>query len=443
VTRQLVRRTQHGLRPNPTRTVTTLFRPGQEGMTPGTSRATHVLDRVLRLSEDQVERTLESMIASFGSRHQGIARALDSRFELIAHRVDNPDAVSLARRRLIGASFSQEYAVESAALFNPSILALPDQSGLSAGTLLLRHERASRGRGSHIQHRMAHGYPRRERPPGPRRTCSPPGPGPTHTDPVLRGAILRQLAESAEDDIASARYVLDRLAESFDRSQLDVAMAALAGQDLTRGPSCPALDQLEQLAAAQYTIRFPEGSSLDQRVIMPGGAAEARGLEDLRLVHLTELDGSTSYRGTYPAFDETHVTPALLRTVDLLTFDSQQPTGVAAHNKGMALFPRPVAGRYLALSRWDRESTSLAESADLAHWDLVCTLQQPTQPWEVVQVDSCESPAWPSLGRRPFLQAGRMTAELQIEENLRSGLWSRRQSSTCRTWARRKVVESE
>jgi predicted GH43/DUF377 family glycosyl hydrolase len=398
VTRQLVRRTQHGLRPDPTRTVTTLFLPGQEGMTPGTSRATSVLDRVLRLSEDQVERTLESMIASFGSRHQGITRVLDSRFELIAHRVDNPDAVSLARRRLIGAYFSQEYAVESAALFNPSILAHPDQSGLPAGTLrfIMSVRAVGEGHISSIEWRTgtldANDHLILDEPARPLVLAQP--------IPTLysRARFLRQLAESAEDDVASARYVLDRLPESFDRSQLDVAMAALAGQDLTRGPSSPALDQLEQLAAAQYTIRFPEGSSLDQRVIMPGGPAEARGLEDLRLVHLTELDGSTSYRGTYTAFDGTHVTPALLRTVDFLTFDSQQPTGVAAHNKGMALFPRPVAGRYLALSRWDRESTSLAESADLAHWDLVCTLQQPTQPWEIVQVGNCGSPIETAAG---------------------------------------------
>lgn len=396
--RQLVRRTQHGLRPDPTRTVTTLFLPGQEGMTPGTSRATSVLDRVLRLSEDQVERTLESMIASFGSRHQGITRVLDSRFELIAHRVDNPDAVSLARRRLIGAYFSQEYAVESAALFNPSIVAHPDQSGLPAGTLrfIMSVRAVGEGHISSIEWRTgtldANDHLILDEPVRPLALAQP--------IPTLysRARFLHQLAESEEDDVASARYVLDRLPESFDRSQLDVAMAALAGQDLTRGPSSPALDQLEQLAAAQYTIRFPEGSSLDQRVIMPGGPAEARGLEDLRLVHLTELDGSTSYRGTYTAFDGTHVTPALLRTVDFLTFDSQQPTGVAAHNKGMALFPRPVAGRYLALSRWDRESTSLAESADLAHWDLVCTLQQPTQPWEIVQVGNCGSPIETAAG---------------------------------------------
>jgi predicted GH43/DUF377 family glycosyl hydrolase len=64
----------------------------------------------------------------------------------------------------------------------------------------------------------------------------------------------------------------------------------------------------------------------------------------------------------------------------------------------MALFPRAVAGRYLALSRWDRETTSLAESADLSHWDVVCTLQQPAQPWEIIQVGNCGSPLETAAG---------------------------------------------
>ncbi len=398
MTRPLVRRTDRVLRPDPTRVVTTVFLPGQEGMTPGASRATSVLDRVLALSEDRVERTLERTIASFGSRHHEITGVLDSRFELIAHRVDDPGAFSQARRRLMGAYFSQEYAVESAALFNPSIVAHPDQSGLPAGTLrfIMSVRQVGEGHISSIGWRTgtidANDHLELDEPGRPLVLGLP---IPTR---YSRAQFLHQLADDAEEDVASARYVLDRLPESFDRSQLDVAMASLDGQDLTRGPSSPALDQLEQLAAAQYTIRFPEGPSLDQRVILPGGPAEARGLEDLRLVHFTEYDGSTSYRGTYTAFDGTHVTPALLRTVDFLTFDSQQPTGVAAQNKGMALFPRPVAGRYLALSRWDRESTSLAESADLAHWNLVCTLQQPTQPWEVVQVGNCGSPLETAAG---------------------------------------------
>lgn len=156
--------------------------------------------------------------------------------------------------------------------------------------------------------------------------------------------------------------------------------------------------QLELLAAAQYTIRSHADTSLGQRVIMAGGPAEARGLEDLRLVRFTEPDGATSYRGTYTAFDGTRVAPAPFHTSDFITFDSKQPAGDGAQNKGMALFPRAVAGRYLALSRWDRKTSSLAESADLSHWDVVCTLQQPTRYWQVIQVGNRGSPLETAAG---------------------------------------------
>lgn len=398
MTSRLARRTSHVLRPDPSRVVTTVFLPGQEAMALGASRAASVLDRVLALSEAQVERTLARTIASFGSRHQELDGVLDSRFALIAHRVADPEAMSLARRRLVGAYFSQEYAVESAALFNPSMVSHPDQSGLPAGTrrFLMSVRAVGEGHISSIGWRTgtidAHDHLELHEPGRPLVLAQP---VPTV---YSRGQLLEHLGHRSIDDVASARFVLDGLPDAFDRAQLDVAMATLDGQDLTRGPSSPALLQLEHLVAAQYRIRFPEDSSLGQRVIMPGGPAESHGLEDLRLVQFTERDGTSSYRGTYTAFDGSHVTPALLRTCDFRTFDSQQPTGPAAQNKGMALFPRAVGGRYLALSRWDREATSLAQSADLTHWEVVQGLQRPTQPWEVVQVGNCGSPLETAAG---------------------------------------------
>jgi predicted GH43/DUF377 family glycosyl hydrolase len=398
VTPPLARRTGHVLRPDPTRVVTTVFLPGQEAMAPGISRATAVVGRVLALSEAQVERTLAQTLASFGSRHDGIDALLEARFELIAHRVEDPEAMSQARRRLVGAYFSQEYAVESAALFNPSMVAHPDQSGLAPGSrrFLMSIRAVGEGHISSIGWRTgtidAHDHLELDVPGRPLVLADP---VPTR---YAKAQFLRQLEHRAIDGATSVRYVLAALPDVFDRAQLEAAMATLEGQDLTRGPSSPALEQLEQLAAAQYTVRFPAASALDQRVLLPGGPAESRGLEDLRLVVFTEPDGTTSYRGTYTAFNGSEVAPALLHTTDFLTFHSQQLTGIGAQNKGMALFPRTLEGRCFALSRWDRESTSLAASADLSHWDVLCTLQQPGHPWEVIQVGNCGSPLETAAG---------------------------------------------
>ena len=223
-------------------------------------------------------------------------------------------------------------------------------------------------------------------------------PGRPLVQPVPRPALLskaqfvHQLGHRAADGGDAAQYVLDELPEVFDRRALDVAISTLRGQRLTRGPGRRARERLESIADSQYTVEFPAGSHVTERVIMPGGPAESHGLEDLRLVRFTEADGSITYRGTYTAFDGRTVTPALLTTTDFLTFHSQQATGPAAQNKGMALFPRAVGGRFLALSRWDRETSSLAESTDMWHWEAGPTLQLPKNPWEIVQVGNCGSP---------------------------------------------------
>ncbi len=301
MTPPLVRRTGHVLRPDPTRVVTTVFLPGQEAMAPGNSRATAVVGRVLALSEAQVERTLAQTLASFGSRHDGIDALLEARFELIAHRVEDPEAMSQARRRLVGAYFSQEYAVESAALFNPSMVAHPDQSGLAPGSrrFLMSIRAVGEGHISSIGWRTgtidAHDHLELDVPGRPLVLADP---VPTR---YAKAQFLRQLEHRAIDGATSVRYVLAALPDVFDRAQLEAAMATLQGQDLTRGPSSPALEQLEQLAAAQYTVRFPAASALDQRVLLPGGPAESRGLEDLRLVVFTEPDGTTSRGRARPA----------------------------------------------------------------------------------------------------------------------------------------------
>ncbi len=394
----LVTRTEVMLRPDPTRVVTKLFLPGQEVLIQGFSRATAVLDRVLALTDEQVDGALEQALAEFGGRHRDLAGTFGERFRLIAHRLADPASMSAQRRLLIGAYFSQEYAVESAALFNPSMVAHPDQGALPDGaTRFLMSVRAvGEGHISSIEFRTGtiDGANR----------LSFDDPGrplvqavPT-TTVLSKVRFIHQLSESGGDPSDAAHFVLDELPETFDRRALEEAISKLRGQRLTRGPARRAIDALESIADSQYSVEFPSDSLLSERVLMPGGPAESHGLEDLRLVRFTEEDGSTTYRGTYTAFDGRTVTPALLATTDFVTLHSQQAIGPAAQNKGMALFPRAVGGRYLALSRWDRETSSLAESADLWRWGTGPTLQLPTNPWEIVQVGNCGSPLETSEG---------------------------------------------
>ncbi len=398
MTAALVTRTDIVLRPDPTRVVTRLFLPGQEMLIHGSSRASAVLDRVLALTDDQVQRALDGAMAEFSGRHRDLAGTFDERFRLIAHRLVDPQSMSEQRRLLTGAYFSQEYAVESAALFNPSMVLHPDQSGLPVGTTRFVMSVRAVGEG----HVSSIGFRTGTIDATGRLALDEPGRPLVQAvaAPVVlsRAQFVQQLGQRATDSDDAARYVLDELPETFDRRELDRAIAALRGQQLTRGPGRKARERLESIADSQYAVEFPVDSELTQRVLMPGGPAETHGLEDLRLVAFTESDGTTTYRGTYTAFDGRSVTPALLTTTDFRRFHSQHAVGPAAQNKGMALFPRSVGGRYLALSRWDRETSSLAASSDLWRWESGPTLQPPTQPWEIVQVGNCGSPLETSDG---------------------------------------------
>jgi hypothetical protein len=52
---------------------------------------------------------------------------------MVEHHLEHGVRLSEERRLLIGAYFTHEYSIEGAALFNPSMVPAPDQSGLAAG----------------------------------------------------------------------------------------------------------------------------------------------------------------------------------------------------------------------------------------------------------------------------------------------------------------------
>ena len=389
--RALVRRTEHVIRPDPSRVIAKTFLPGQEFLMSGKSRASAVLDRVLALTEPEVVALLATTLASFGPRHRDLPETLEARFELVSHRLEDPAAITKERRQLIGAYFTQEYAIEAAALFNPSMVAHPDQSGLADGTtrFVMSLRGVGEGHISSIEFRTgtidADDGVTLDAPA--RVAVLPTVIAPTY----VKTLFAEQLQElGGEED--SVDYVLEALPDIFDRDQLTEALARLAGQSLTRGPVSVTIDQFEWVAANNYSITFPTDSLLSERVIIPTGPAESHGLEDLRLVRFTNPDGTFEYRGTYTAFNGSSIVPQLLRTTDFVTFHVSQLGGPAAKDKGMAMFPRRVHGEYLALSRWDRENNALASSEHMSYWFEASTLQSPSRTWEIVQLGNCGAP---------------------------------------------------
>ena len=386
----LLVRTEHRLRPDASRTLGRLFVPGQESLIRGGSRALAVIDRILDLSDQEVDHALARTLARFSAGYRDLAGTLERNFQLVAHRVGAEIAVGSARRQLIGAYFTHEYALEAAALFNPSIVVHPDQTGCQPGEVrfIMSLRAVGEGHLSSIEFRTGTiGDDSAIRFDSPGRFLDT---GRTRSIPFDRNLFAKKLTELGQDD-ENAQLLWGLLPPRFTATELNAALAELCRQQVTRTDSTALVDRVGWMATSNYAVEFSEHHSLPERVLWPAGPAESHGMEDARFVRFTD-GADTIYYATYTAFDGSQVAPHLLETSDFRTFTISQLCGPSAANKGMALFPRKIAGRYAALSRWDRESNAIAYSADAHDWSQARTVQSPTHPWELIQLGNCGSP---------------------------------------------------
>lgn len=386
-----VRRSIHRLRPRPERVVAKLFVPGQEGLIEGESRAGSVMERVLALDDEEVAATLREVLALSAERHHDLPAVFAEHFDLVAHRLLDPQELSADRKQLVGAYFTQEFAVEAAAVCNPSMVIHPDQRGVGQGEARFVMSLRAIGEGhlSSIEFRTGvidqAGDIRLD------------DPGTHLFTPRLgqaryRRDLFHRVLETLGDDGSNAAFVLKSLPDPFTSEDLQGSLVALRDQMVTRRRAAETIERITWIAASNYEVSFPEGSTIAERVLTPSAPTESHGMEDARFVCFVEDDGTTGYFAPYTAYDGVHVAPQLLSTVDFCTFTSSQLTGKAATNKGMALFPRRIGGHYVALSRWDRTTNALVTSMDLTRWDRPISLHRTPEPWDLVQVGNCGSP---------------------------------------------------
>ena len=384
--------TRHGTQfaPDPTRVITKLFVPGEE--IPETrSRAAALIERVLALPESAVATVLAGVLADFAGRHGDFTATLRHNASIMSHRLVDPELLSPDRRLLLGAYFTHEYAVEAAALCNPSLVPHPRQDGLASGRLRVVLSMRGIGEG----HLSSIGFAEGVLGPGPQVHWEP-RTGPVRTaeraPEVWDRDWLRAALTHDHCDNEITATVLSTLPERFGQQDLDGRLAALHPRLRERSGAETTIGRIRELTAASYTVVFPEDTHLDGRVLWPTSSTESHGMEDARFVRHTALDGTCAYRATYTAYNGVSVAPQLLESADLTTFHAVPLTGPAARNKGMALFPRPVGGRYLALCRGDGETLSVATSSDGRTWDGEVALHGPMSPWELLQVGNCGSP---------------------------------------------------
>jgi len=327
------------------------------------TRTAALVDRVLDLPDAEIPPLLSQVLASFGTRHRDLEATLRRHGLLALHRARHPGADGPARcgrdrLLLLGAYFSSEYSTESAALTNPSLIVHPDQSGLREGQLRVVVSLRSVGEGhvSSISFATAVLDPRTGAHPDHRRS------------PCVTAAYAMV---NPQGDVRGVQVNL-----------------------LADGGAAPGLwaEQPADGIPVGHLARFPADSELSQRVLTPFGFGESHGIEDARFVQFTQEDGTAEFRATYTAFNGRDIAPRLMRSTDLRTFEVSVLSGPAAHNKGMALFPRPIGGRQYALCRTDGVTMGLSSSADGHHWEEPVDLHGPTQSWELVQVGNCGSP---------------------------------------------------
>ena len=319
------------LRPDPARTVVRPFSLDypRAFQVDGHSRTQAIVDRVLGLDDAELAVELARITDSLDERHRDVDGMLVRRYAAVAATLNVPPEPREGQRRLIGAYFSEEYSYEAAALFNPSAVPMPDQSGAPAGGVRFVVSLRGIGEGhvSSVAFRTG-GWT-----PGGALTIDPPSP-----------IAVPPIVEGADENAASVRL---QCGGSHDISE---------------------------------TVLFP---------VLP---SQRQGIEDLRLVRFTDDDGDVTYHGTYTAFSGADARPELLSGGDFHNFEMRALTGDAAKAKGMALFPRRIGGRFVMLGRQDSESIWLHRSDDILHWEGGGKIVSPRYPWEFVQMGNCGSP---------------------------------------------------
>jgi predicted GH43/DUF377 family glycosyl hydrolase len=351
-----------------------------------------MIERVTKLTDDGVQHLLETIFRDFSERHRYFREALERNFEHVAAHSPKSRSLSLERRLLLGAYFTSEYSVESAALFNPSIVPHPDQKGVSKGSqrFVMSFRATGEGHISSIEFRSGiidenhdlsfdHVSQYVETPE-------------IHADPVYGRLHFQQKLEEIGVQTRLLDRLLEDLGEEFTLDELQAQIKRIRSTKFRSKDKSDAIDMALWLARSNYEIIFRSDHQISERVIFPVTENESRGIEDARFVRFVNDDGSVKYYATFTAYNGFTILPQLLETTDFVTFKIHTLNGKAVQNKGMALFPRKIGGQFVMLSRQDGVNIYIMFSDNAYNWNETILMQEPAHPLEYVQVGNCGSP---------------------------------------------------
>ncbi|GAA1963357.1 glycosylase [Microbacterium deminutum] len=381
---------------DPSRVVSRFFLPG-EGTPTAHSRMSQIIERVLAMPPRELDDVARGILADFATQQPDAEGVLTMNARAVTDRVTAHRRLTPAQLVVVGSAFTAQFAVEGAALCNPSAVVHPSQDDLGEDELRVAVSLRCIGEG----HISSIGFA--EAVIGADDTWTfMPRRAPLERGEISGGEWSRSHfghaldAEDKLDDLASA--VIPTLPERFGVGHLETAIDSLHPQLVRRPSSRSTLSALREVAESAYRARFSADVGLSGRVLLPVVPDEDHGVEDARFVRFLGGDDAPQYRATYTAYNGRDIAPRLLTSPDLLSFESHRLTGSGARNKGMALFPRLIHGRHLAVSRGDGENISLAGSDDGLVWEDLGILYAPTEIWELIQLGNCGAPIETSEG---------------------------------------------
>lgn len=367
----------------------------------GNTRTINLVQRIMTLSEVDVKHELDKTLKGFVGRHRNISEIFlkhANNYKNLIKSIDiDYEKLSLERRLLIGAYSTLEYSIESAALFNPSIIEDFDQSFLAEGEkrVIISFRATGEGHLSSIVFRkgildasnnlrMVEAH--------------------NHIDlPIIKKKKnynkKRFMKKMEEMHIPKEHTspIMDALPDRFEYYILKEAIRKILKLDIDDQKK-QALNEMTWLVDSYYDIEFNEDSKISGRAILPISPSESRGIEDARFVRFTDDDGSEKIYATYTAYDGYTILPKLLSTQDFINFRIMPMHGHGAQNKNFALFPRKIKGKYAMLARIDGVNNYLFYSNRITLWNDPIKIQEPKYPWEFTQIGNCGSPIYTEHG---------------------------------------------
>jgi predicted GH43/DUF377 family glycosyl hydrolase len=397
-------------------------------------RSADIIRKVLAMPEKEINIAMSQLLRAYSRRHRNISRIFEKHFARMAPIFDkievNEEDLNTSQKALIGSYFTMEYSIESAAFFNPSVMEDPDQSGIRSDEKRVIFSFRATGEGHISSIVFRTGILDRNN----NMTIEPVGKMLAEADVIKRNfydkktfqerldemikaenaivpVILDKPVENPDhangippviigqtkkkhqaEDIPTSAFIMDKLGYNFTYGELMKNLAiAIKKPGISEG-QIKILNHVMWMASSHYEINFSIDSAISERVIFPVSATEQKGIEDARFVKFTDDNGEVTYYATYTAYDGIAILPKLISTKDFYNFKILPINGELARDKGMALFPRKIKGKYAMLCRIDGVNNYIAYSDSINVWREAKIIQQPKYPWEMVQIGNAGSP---------------------------------------------------